>query len=397
MRQIYLTFVIAIMMGMLSGCANTTTSSDVVNIGDLNGSSLPPITPIYFNESNTGNVNQSSDKNAEITIPNSMEYAICTAEFVECDPEKVKTMLFGDVSITPERIGKDDAPGYSWEKDGMYLIVHPIGVNVEFTGDLAELIKSVFLRPNNRQNGNIDLFEHMNEQLDFCTPEEATQTVNEKLLEIGVHVGKKADVYALHQNDLQNIVDQECAKGFFYDPHSTFGGYEPKPLESYEVKKSDECYYIVFHEEYTGIPIYNDLVSYKTIKDLTVFHPEIYAVYSAGGLVGLQISNYRENITQDEKITQIITSEAASESVAAKYRDVVGIERITFDTIELEYVIQPNYVDGKTNLAKARMSPAWVCTITVDRYETNKETGVEELVPQKVTVLIDALTGLEII
>ena len=138
-------------------------------------------------------------------------------------------------------------------------------------------------------------------------------------------------------------------------------------------------------------------MSYKTIKDLTVFHPEIYAVYSAEGLVGLQINNYRGNITQDEKINQLITSETASERVAAKYRDVVGIEKITFDTIELEYVIQPNYIDGKMNMDKARMSPAWVCTITIDRYQTNKETGVEELMPQKETVLIDAQTGLEII
>lgn len=49
------------------------------------------------------------------------------------------------------------------------------------------------------------------------------------------------------------------------------------------------------------------------------------------------------------------------------------------------------------DLAKARMSPAWVCTITVDCYQMNKETGIEELVSQKETVLIDALTGWEII
>ena len=238
MKRFYLAFVIATMIGMLSGCSGTTRSaSDVVDIGDLNGSSLPQITPIYFNESNTGNVNPSDDKNAEITIPNSMEYAICTAECVDCDPEKIKNMLFGDVNITPKRIGKDDEPGYSWEKDGMYLIVHPIGFNVAFTGDLAELIKSVFSRPNKQKNGNIDLFEHVNEPLDFCTPEEATKIVSEKLLEIGVQVGKTADVYALHQNDMQQIVNQKCVDGQFYDPHSTFDEYGPKLLESYEVKK----------------------------------------------------------------------------------------------------------------------------------------------------------------
>lgn len=392
MKHLCLTFVI-MMIGLLAGCANTTASSDVLNIDDLNDSSLTPITPIYFNESNTDNVNQSDDKNAEITIPDSTEYAICTAESAGCDPEKVKVMLLGDTDISPERVGKNNAK-YLWKKDGMELIVDPNTFDITFSGDVCEMIREVFSRPTRGQDGNIELFENINEELDFCTPKDAARTVREKLLGIGVNVNEKADVYAFHKDDLQHVIDRECAEGVFYDPHSMFNESGPTPLKSYEVKKSDECYYIVFQAEYTGIPIYDGIVSYKTIKDVVVFHPTICAVFSEDGIVGLEIKDYRGNITRSEDVKTIVTCERASEQVAAKYRDVVGVERIAFDTIELEYVIQPNYVNNKINLDKARMSPAWVCTISVDRYQANKETGVEELMSQKETVLIDALTVL---
>ncbi len=171
------------------------------------------------------------------------------------------------------------------------------------------------------------------------------------LAKFGVNVYENSEVYALHQSDMQKVVDEKCAEGTFYDFNSYLEDGELKPITSYVVDKSDECYYMVFHEEYGGVPLYNDNLGYKSIKDLTIFHPEITAVYCSDGLVGLSVDQYRKI----EKITQLIPPEAAAQVVQRKYANVMGIEKIEFDKLELMYVITPNYIDGKINIAKAKI------------------------------------------
>ena len=212
-----------------------------------------------------------------------------------------------------------------------------------------------------------------------------------------VAVSDNADVYALHQDDLQKCINKRIEEQRFYDPKTSVKDITAKPLTSYTVDKSQECYYIVFNEEHDGISIYNQNFGYRTITDLTIFHPQIIAIYSSEGLVGLEIIEYRGEISNNERITQVITSESAAQVVAEKYADVAGVKQVEFDKLELMYVITPGIVDGKINILKAKMIPAWVCTINYTQWSMDKMTGDYADISYKATILIDAQTGAEII
>lgn len=403
MKRLKIVLTLVLVMRVLTGCsASNDQSVNFVDIGELTGGSLPEIPPINFGGSDiiSSTSNSSSDdssisnsSNTEINVPNALQYNICTVEYADYDPEKVKSELLGDIDVAPEiTYNRSGKPIYFWKNDDLTLIVNSGSAMVSLTGDLMSMIEILFSKPNNRSNGNIDLYEHRNENLDFCTREDAIKNVTKKLEEIGVGVYEKADVYTLNQSDLQKVANKACADGTFYDFRSNSKG-EEKLLDSYTV----ECYYIVFNAEYNGIPIYDNPFSYQTLKDVTMFHPQIYAIYSVDGLVGLRVSNYRGTICVDDDVTQLISPESASQLAATKYAEVVGIDQIAFNKVELMYVFTPNTIDGKINVLKAKMIPAWVCTIEIRQQGYDRTTGQNGLVTSKDTILIDALSGVEII
>ena len=437
----FTTLVIALVLtaGVFSGCSGSTeTAPSYVDVEDLNSGSLPEIPPIYFgenssrsntetkpsdsmgdnsnstsdtqsaktdsetsteNSSNTTSTPQNDDKYAEIIIPTAGEYNVCTAEFSVFDPEKVKTALLGNVELTPEirHFSNSEYPEYIWNNDNISLDVDNRYQTVKLSGDLSSLIRYIIVLPTHNSNGNIDEFERRNDDLDFCTREQAVKSVKNTLSKMDVAVSDNANVYSFHQGDLQNYINKRIEEQRFYDPKTSVKDTTAKPLTSYTVDKSQECYYIVFNEEHDGIPIYNQYFGYRTITDLTIQHPEIIAIYSSDGLVGLEIYRYRGKISNGEKITQVITSESAAQVVAEKYADVVGIQQVDFDKLELMYVITPGIVDGKINVLKAKMIPAWVCTINYTQWSMDKMTGGYADISYKSTILIDAQTGAEII
>jgi len=434
----------------LSGCSDEAgTSVNYVDVGALQNAPLPEITAINLengggnlsaaapdNSTNSQGGGQSSEsansdnsggagsgessgansgdstsgapagnKTAEVVIPKTSEYGVYIAEFCEFDPEKVKTALWGDVSVTPEIIdlhddhNNVDYKAYTWINGDLRLHVDSYNSIFQLSSILSRWIPHIFTAPRYNSDGNIEEYKRLNEPLDFCTPEQAVNDIRGKLAKCGFNVSADADVYALHQDDMQRIVDEQCAKGHFNDPDSLFDDDRSKqPLTSYTVKKSQECYCIVFNEEFGGVPVYNDQFHYQTIKDLTIFHPTIKAFYSADGLVGLYLSEYRGKITESEKVTQLISPESAVQAVTAKYSDM-GASKVEFDKVELMYALTPNTIDGKINIYKAKLTPAWICTVYYTKWEKDKRQpeGGEGYVTHKETVMIDAVTGAEII
>ncbi len=436
----------------LSGCSEEAgTSMNYVDVGALQNASLPEITAVNLENggnpgadpdgsggadpgnSSGGQPSESSggassgesggassnstsgapaeNKTAEIVIPKTSEYGIYIAEFSAFDPEKVKTALWGDVSITPEIIdlhddhNNVDYKAYNWENGDLRLHADSYNSIFQLSSNLSTWIPHIFTEPNYNHDGAIEEYKRLDEPLDFCTPEQAVNDIRGKLAECGFNVSADADVYALHQDDMQRIVDEQCAKGHFYDPDSLFDQDRSKqPLTSYTVKKSQECYYIVFNEEFGGVPIYNYHHSFETIKDLTIFHPKITAVYSADGLLGLYMSEYRGKITESEKVTQLISPESAAQVIKEKYSDM-GASKVEFGKVELMYALTPNTINGKINILKAKLTPAWVCTVYYTEWRKDKRqqgadgnvTVGEGYFTDKQTVLIDAVTGAEII
>ena len=427
-------------IGALSGCSDETElQMEYVDAGALANASLPQISAVEL-ENGGGNPNaaDSSDpeapssdslgstqpsgnsagtsspansssgaptesKTAEIVIPNVSEYGVY---FVECeifDPEKVKSVLLGDVDITPEirDYSKDDPhypyPIYDWKNDSVSLYVNNNNSpSFNLLKDQFTLARTMFLPPQYNTDGAIEYYEHINDELDFCTREQAVKNVKETLNKIGITVSGSADVYTLSQGDLQKLVDEDIAAGRFYDPHTSLKDLNQTPLDSYTVDKSQECYYIVFRQEHSGVPIYNLHSYYTTIKDFVIFHPDITAAYSADGLIMLSVDEYHGNITESEKVTQLITAESAAQAVTKKYSDM-GASRVDFDKLELMYVFTPIFVNGKLDINKYKMIPAWVCTVHYTRWTSDRSSKDYGYVTSKNTVLINAMTGDEII
>lgn len=397
-----ITMGIILLLGALSGCNSESNEENIelVNVNELNNS--VEISAVKFNGNPENNNSENNDPAAEINIPKNAEYVTGIAEFERYDPETVKKCFFGDEEITPEIIEHNNDrfpyPLYIWEKDGMQLTVENNSIFVDLTSAFSIMLDHYTFLPDYNTEGSMDEFEHNADELDFCSREQAVKNVKEKLAEININVSENADVYAICQSDLQKLIDEEIAANKFVDFNDYIKGEEdPKLITSYTVDKSQECYLIVFKEEYGGVPFYNYQLGFQTVKDLTIFHPSIKVYYSADGIIGLMIDEYRAKITEEEKITSLISAKTASEKVSEKYEDIAGMEKIVFDKVELMYVITPNHIDGKVNILKAKMIPAWVCTIHVTENGLNKRTMQEEIMTHKATVLIDARTGAEII
>ncbi len=411
-----------------SGCSDTEEKDlEYVDVGDLAAASKPEIPPIVFNgsgseasdhtsqnagssgtESNTGGNasspesgtsssgealpgNNSSPK-TEIEIPESSDYYSAVAEPMKFDAEKIKSIFFGDAEVVDNSIDSPDGdPLYIWNYEDKSLHVNNL---IDYTSDPATSINIIFGPPVQNNEGNAHLFEHRNDDLDFCTREEAVKAVSDTLSELGISVYNKPVVYSLCQSDMQAVVDAECAKGEFYQFDDDW---QRVPVSSYTVQKNQECYYIVFNAGWNGIPIYNGDLYYMTIKDLFIPQPKITAIYSADGLIELRVSQYHSIVKQGEKISQLISPEAAAQVIVEKYIDVVGMEKISFDEMSLMYVLTPYIENGKINSSKVTMTPAWICTVNTTEYKYDRKTGKEGLVTEKETVFIDAQTGVEII
>lgn len=437
-----MTLVIGIMM--LSGCANNeNTELDRIDVSDLITASKPVIPPIIFNDSNgtetrSSSINSESSSNqdsfgtssnnnslidsetssssinggssseldsfgtssdtssstvAEIEIPTSGDYYCATAAIYKYDTEKVKNMFFGSSDVTDNtQHYSDREPIYMWKNEDKELCISNDDAALEYTSDLSKLVNILFSVPT--QNTEEKNFIHIGDELDFSTRSEAVNSVSNILSELGIYVSEKADIYALCQSDMQSIIDEECAKGEFYLFDDEWNRI---PINSYTFQKNQECYYISFNAEWNNIPIYNNALYYMSIKDLAIFHPTITAIYSSEGLVGLKVSEYRSVIHQGEKISSLISPEAAAQVVGEKYKDVVGIEKISFNKMSLMYVLAPISENGKINLQETTMSPAWVCTVEMTEYKYDRKTGTQAAVTSQKDILIDAQTGLEII
>ena len=408
-------------VGMLSGCSgNANRELDYIDTSELATFSKPNIPPIVFGESDSmgidfstnkgedisnwannsfssadNSITNSSSANTEFAVPTSGDYYSATTEIMEYDAEKVKSVILGNVAVTNNTITYPDrAPIYVWNYEDKELYVSNDNACVDYTSSLSTSINIIFEPPAQENDGNAKKFPHIGDDLDFCTRSEAAKFVSNTLLNLGVSVSEEVDIYALCQGDMQAVVDEECAKGEFYQFDSEW---QRIPVDSYTVRKNQECYYMVFNAEWSGVPIYNDTLYYMTIKDLAIFHPTITAIYSADGIAELRISEYRSIVGQGEKITHLISPETAAQAVGEKYKDVVGMEEISFDKMSLMYVLTPYSENGKIVSYKTNMIPAWVCTIKMTEYTYDRETGTQAPVTSYTNILIDAQTGLEII
>lgn len=404
---------IILLIGTLSGCSdmgeNYENSVDFVDVGELANGSQPEIPSLFFEdpelksetgadlESGNSQANSQNDPQqptAQVSVSAAEEYSVYNIKTTEFDPEKVKQAVFGDAEITPEFFeGSHGNKRCTWEKDGRSLDISE--GSVYLFSKAFWFADSTVSTPGYNHDGNLEDFPNRDKELDFCSRDEAVSAVRKVLDEIGITVGDPI-VCALHQSDLQNEIDRECAeRGFTYDIDKRWNGEEDDKVTSYTVGKELECYYMEFKQYHNGVPLYNYDFQYMTLKDIFVSAPRITAVYSAEGVVGLRVSCPRSIVSEKEKIDKLITPETAAKSVAAKYEELAGIKSVLIDKLELMHVITPIFNGGKYD--HEELIPAWVCTVRVTEWGKDRKTGTEGYVEQKNTLWIDARTGVEII
>lgn len=411
------TLAIIMMIVLFSGCFSETKSDfNLVDVDQLISDptqNFPPIvfggnnsvgasSPSSITENPTDDTSVSSDlpnqsnssDSANVEIPLSNNYYTATAETFQYVPEEVKRAILGDADTSFEILESPNRePTYVWKNAEKELFVDNDANIVDFSTDFCQIIDQVFPNPVNYSR-YLDYYELLNVELDFCSSNEAIKSVAETLSRFGVNVSAYADIYALHQEELQRVADEECKNGRLLKLDEN--GIEV-PISTCVFDKSQECYYIVLYADYKSVPIYNRTLDFLTIKDLSIFHPTITAVYSANGLEKLFISEYRTITNESEEITQIISPETVTVVVGEKYKDVVGIEMISFDRISLMYVYTANTDNGKINLRSTRMSPAWICTISITQNTFDSEFGEQVVITTQKDIVIDAQTGMEII
>lgn len=413
MKKITAFIAMIMLIGALSGCSDIEETSEnsiaYVDAGALANESQPEIPSVFFEDpsakSETSEKSESGNSQAnpqgssqqsavQVSVSPSKEYSAYIIKSAEFDPEKVKKAVFGDAEITPEIIetshGVND---FTWEKDGRRLGANSYFISL-FSKEMM-FAHSMLSTPGSNHDGNLEDFPNRDKNLGFCSRDEAVGAIRKVLDEIGVTVGEPT-VYALHQSDLQNEIDRDCAeKGYTYDIDKRWNGEDDCKVSSYTADKKFECYYMEFKQYYNDVPIYDYDFQYMTLKDIVVGSPRITAVYSADGLVGLSIENFRHVISEKEKIDKLITAEAAAKSAAAKYEELADIKRVVFDKLELMYVITPIFNNGKYD--HEELIPAWVCTVRTTKGDQTRRDGTFGDIENKETLWIDARTGVEII
>lgn len=361
----------------LSGCTSSS-DSEVIDINDL---SEQYSSEIKIDE------NSSIKVDAEVIVPQNPQLGVYSVSFMDYDIEKVKSILLKETNSEPETTNlKNGDTIYTWICETERLSIDK--TSIWFESDLSDFILNVFLPPTRKGKTNADLFSECD--LDFCSRSEAIENVVHTLSNMGIDVAPNPEVYSFTQSELQSVKD-------LYEKDTSFYPFDTS-LYPKAVDKTSECYYMTFNAQYNNTPLYNELLIYKTINDYALGNPEINVIYSSEGIRYLFVTDYRREVRLTDSVTKVISAEEAAQRALNKYNEVVTTSEVNFNTIKLMYVYTPikgGGQDSDQNIVK--MSPAWVCSGTIVRTEKSKTGGADVTVSEKVTVLIDAQTGLEII
>lgn len=348
---------------MCCSCSNGEISQAVIDADKLSENTPDKITVSAEDTVNPEN-NETAIIDADVVLPDSKKYAVYNVTNrtrSEEEAKKIKYLLLDDPDADFELLKYDDGITiYHWENSDRTLIVRGDSMELEVLTSFSEYVRERFspISPNGALKPEFEQRE-----LDFCSIQSAANTVTEILNDIGISVVNPPEVFSisLSENTGETPV---------------------------------ECYYLRFNMQFDDIPIYNELISYKTIPNYATFNPVVDVIYSADGLMYLNVTDYLGNAEKAYDVTELITAEAAAQIALSKYNEVVSTSSIVFDKIELMYVYIPDEKDKVV-----RMSPAWICTGTnteiVDLSERGG-TGTTEQI-RKITVIINALDGKEII
>lgn len=360
--------------------ANSNTENmlpDTTSDGNSKEEKTPSETPSSGDSSNEWGVKVDAD----VTVTQGAKYGVYYPTFKtysEAEAFEIKQKLLGDTNAEFIKVDAHGDYNYIWETGDISLVVHGGAGSFDINGDYAVFINNIFGPPRPGSQSNADHFTQC--ELDFCTREQAVNAVAEILAELGVNVADDPETYSISLPDLLTEVEYDRVNNPFW-------------AENYPevIGKKYECYYIKFNAELGGIPIYNEMINYRTVPNLATGNPEITAIYSANGLQYLYVDMYPASFELAEEITELVSAEDAAQIAVSKYVDVAGQTAVNIDKITLMYVFLPKGNDPSTKFV-----PAWICSGTIREVSTERGPIPTESV-ERLDIIIDARTGQEII
>ncbi len=384
--------------------SKATIDVDSISDGETSSKATTDVDPISKDSSTNNPIKENSNSgegtesgsiavNADVTIPSQSSYGIYGVSFAkmsESDAFKIKNILWEGIAekyddVEYEVVKSRYGENYIWSNKSIRLGIGSYNSRISMNSEFSGFILNVFYPPTVNSATNVKSFEQCD--LDFCTRKDAIEAVLEILEQIDVKVYDDPDVYSLNQRDLKNAANETLKKYPSIKDSGTF----PTTIDS-----KYECYYIRFNAQYNGVPIYNQMINFKTIPDYFINNPEIEAIYSSEGLKYLQISNYPYQINLEKEVTELISAEDAARIAVDKYKDVKTSSSISIDKVDLMYVYTPTVKSDITSGEySAMMTPSWVCSGTL-RYNTVNSDDADKI-ELKNDIIIDAVTGKEII
>ena len=380
---------------MSVGCGNNTTDIQKGDVADVVGQ--------------TGVLTHSGDNiviDAEPDISGS-EYGVYSFLNISFDDSHIFDILFHDKdSATKET--------FSWEENGKTVYSHSYktvhlqddtrGENVQaefgesllvggepsgimYTTPLSHLVLS-FFRPADMSYTAISGNDFTTDSLSFSSPDDAIHEVTNVLETIGLKVSDSPEIFAIDAPTANVVMER-------HRNMNIYGFNTALYPDSYSI--SDECYFIVFNATHNEVPIYNNGFNFTTVPDLYIGHPEIHVIYSQRGIEYLNVTLGIDEYELIETVTEIVNAESAMNIVVSRYNELITSSNIVFKSVTLMYVFKPAG-NGSQNLI---MTPAWVFDGVIsspsETFDGRGGVVVEMSVAGREVIIIDALTGVEII
>lgn len=229
--------------------------------------------------------------------------------------------------------------------------------------DLMPYVQNAFV-PFRDEHFNADLYSR-SAQLAFMTREEAFETVQKVLEEIGVAI---EPVYVGYALDYKTMQSQEY--------HEDMDGKIDRSQYKAQWTDEDDCYYFYINQTYKGLPLYH--VYNQVFADVEEINAPIQAVVSGEGLEWLNIEKVFA-VSEEKGGVSLADLKAVIQTAADKYNQVLGSSAYEIVKAELYY-----YVDLSSGKGTYDVKPVWILT--------GNEKGGPNL-----QIIIDAQTAEEIV
>lgn len=330
---------------------------------------------------------------ADVVLPkgfNASKADVLTAKYHQADTALLLKTFFSQKKIK-QHTSKDG--DHYQAADGSYLS-NSLGSFAFSDHGKPNIHFAFFMDPQDIDDYNADKFSATSD-LPFEARNSSVGRAQKTLSSFGVDVGKDYTCYSLDHQTLQKQQDAYVAR---QEDDSNTAKFFKADLNAGRVQlqktwtQDDDCYYFILYPEINGIPVTRQLHG-SADNGTEVEGTDITVLYDKNGIVDLQADYVYDKTGIFTKDAALINTDKALEAIRNKYGSVILSGPVTVTKMSLQYV--PILADKSRKNFK--LTPAWVCDIKQVYEKQNKQTGKKISRSICSEVLIDAVTGKEVL